>query len=127
MRSMMLVVLPTETDQEYGPTPEIVSEMARYNKELQDAGVLLALDGLAPPETGASVKYGGGQATVTDGPYAEAKEIVGGYWIIQTKTREEAIEWAKRVPMQDPGVRVDVRPIAEMDDYSPEVQEAAKL
>ena len=81
------------------PSAEAVAKMMEYNKSLQKAGVLLALDGLFPPSTGARVSYTDGKATVTDGPFAEAKEAIGGYWIIQVRSREEAIEWAKRAPM----------------------------
>ena len=72
--------------------------MMKYNEELQKAGVLLALDGLHPPSMGARVSFSGGKPTVTDGPFAEAKEVLGGYWMIQVKSKEEAIEWASRCP-----------------------------
>ncbi len=107
------------------PSPEAVSKVMEYNKALQQAGVLLALDGLLPPSTGARVSYTDGKATVVDGPFAEAKEVVGGYWIIQTRSREEAIEWAKRAPMSNNEI-VEVRQIADMGDYPEDVQKAAE-
>ncbi len=106
---------------------ESVEAMTRYNEELTKAGALLAADGLHAPDAGASVTWSGGKPKVTDGPFTEAKEIVGGYWIIQARTRDEAIEWASRVPGLDDDQRVEVRRIADVEDYSDEVQEAAKL
>ncbi len=90
--------------------------MAKYNESLTKAGVLLSLDGLFPPSAGARVKFAGGKPTVTDGPFAEAKEVFGGYWMIQVKSRAEAIEWAKRAPMQDGDV-IEVRQVHEMSDF----------
>jgi len=106
------------------PSAEAVAKMMEYNKALQKAGVLLALDGLFPPSTGARISYAGGKATVTDGPFAEAKEVIGGYWIIQVRSREGAIEWAKRAPMENNCI-VEVRQIQEMSDFPPDVQDAA--
>jgi hypothetical protein len=102
-----------------------MAEMMEYNKSLQKAGVLLALDGLLPPSTGARVSFRGGKVTVTDGPFAEAKEAIGGYWIIQVRSREEAIEWARRVPASCDGV-IEVRQIQEMADFPADVQKAAE-
>jgi hypothetical protein len=99
--------------------------MMEYNKALQKAGVLLALDGLFPPSTGARISYADGKATVTDGPFAEAKEVIGGYWIIQVRSREEAIEWARRAPMSNSEV-IEVRQIHEMHDFPEDVQKAAE-
>jgi hypothetical protein len=118
----MLFMYPNVSDSEYaeGPSLEGVEEMSRYNEELQKAGALLALDGLQPGHT--RVAKGG----VTDGPFSEAKELVGGYWIIQAKDAEEAVEWAKRVP-QDERSFVEVRQIYEMSDFSEDLAEAAQL
>jgi hypothetical protein len=118
----MLFMYPNVSDAEYaeGPTLEAVEEMNRYNEELQKAGALLALDGLHPG--GTRVGKGG----VTDGPFSEAKELVGGYWIIQAKDSEEAVEWAKRVP-QDERSFVEVRQIYELSDFSDDIQDAAQL
>jgi hypothetical protein len=107
------------------PSAEAVARMMEYNKSLQKAGVLLALDGLLPPSTGARVAYTDGKATVTDGPFAEAKEVIGGYWIIQVRSREEAIEWAKRAPMGNDGI-IEVRQIQEMADFPEDVRKAAE-
>lgn len=104
--------------------PKRVTEMMKFNESLQKAGVLLALDGLHPPSTGARVSFSGGKPKVTDGPFAEAKEVVGGYWMIQVKSREEAIAWASRCPASDNEV-IEVRRVQEMSDYSDDVREAA--
>jgi len=101
------------------PDEKTMARMMEYNRSLQKAGVLLAIDGLFPHSTGARVTFTDGKATVTDGPFAEAKEVIGGYWIIQVSSREEAIEWATRAPMSNKGI-IDVRQIAEMADM-PEV------
>lgn len=128
MRFMMLMipkVYSGPTDPDFAPPVEGVERMMRYNEALAKAGVLLQLDGLTPPEKGARVYFTEGKATVKDGPFAEAKEVVGGYWIIQVKTREEALEWARRIPADD-GDIVEVRPVFEMADFPDEVQAAAE-
>jgi hypothetical protein len=120
----MLFVYPGEDDQ--GPTLERVQAMNKYNEELARAGALLALDGLLPPSRGARLTFkGGGRPAITDGPFTEAKEFVGGYWIIQARSKEEAVEWASRAPVGDG--TIEVRQIGEAADYSPEVAEARKL
>lgn len=101
-----------------------VSAMMKYNESLQKAGVLLALDGLHPPSMGARVSFKGGKPRVTDGPFAEAKEVLGGYWMIQVKSKEEAIEWASRCPASDNEV-IEVRQVQELSDFPPDVQKAA--
>jgi hypothetical protein len=106
------------------PKPEAVSAMMKYNESLQRAGVLLALDGLQPPSAGARVSFEGGKATITDGPFTEAKEAVGGYWMIQVKSREEALQWASRCPASDNEV-IEVRQVMEFSDFPPEVQDVA--
>jgi hypothetical protein len=111
---------------EGSPPVEAVEQMTRYNEELVKAGALLAADGITPPDEGASVVFPGGRASVVDGPYAEAKELVGGYWIIQAATKEEAVEWASRAPMGD-GDRIEVRRLFDMEDHPEDVQEAAQL
>jgi hypothetical protein len=107
------------------PSADAVAKMMQYNKALQNAGVLLALDGLLPPSTGARISYTDGKATVTDGPFAEAKEVVGGYWILQVRSREEAIEWAKRAPMSNHEL-IEVRQIHEFSGFPEDVQRAAE-
>jgi hypothetical protein len=97
---------------------ERLDSMTRYNEALRKAGVLLALDGLHPPSMGVRVAFKGGQPTVRDGPFAEAKEVLGGYWVIEVKSKEEAVEWAKRCPATDNEV-IEVRQVQEMDDFEP--------
>ncbi|HKF81775.1 MAG TPA: YciI family protein [Solirubrobacterales bacterium] len=122
MRFMMLMY-PQLEEADWNPTAEAVAAMGRYNEELQKAGMLLALDGLRPPSDGGSVSFDGeGKATVTDGPFAEAKEVVGGYWLIQARSKEEALEWASRCP--DSNCRIEVRRVFEMEDFPQEVQDA---
>jgi hypothetical protein len=104
--------------------PKRVEEMMKYNEDLQKAGVLLALDGLHPPSMGARVSFPGGKPLVTDGPFAEAKEVLGGYWMIRVNSREEAIEWAKRCPASENEV-IEIRQVQEMSDFSEDVQKAA--
>src|SRR5436853_5304709 len=99
--------------------------MTKYNESLTKAGVVLALDGLHPPATGARVRFAGGKATVTDGPFTEAKEVLGGYWMIQVKSKEEAVEWAKRCPASD-NEMIEVRQVQEFEDFTPEVQKAGR-
>ncbi|SPB16188.1 dehydrogenase [Caballeronia novacaledonica] len=126
MRFMMLMIPRGYESAQPGtmPSADAVAAMMKYNEELQKAGVLLALDGLHPPSMGARVTFEGGKARVTDGPFAEAKEVLGGYWMLQVKSREEAIEWAKRCPGSDTEM-IEVRQVMEMDDFPPDVQQAA--
>ena len=126
MRFMMLVIPKGYEKAEPGTVPDAkaVAAMMKYNESLQKAGVLLALDGLHPPSMGARVSFSGGKPTVTDGPFAEAKEVLGGYWMIQVRSKEEAIEWASRAPMSDNEL-IEVRQVQEMSDFPSDVQEAA--
>jgi hypothetical protein len=126
MRFMMLVIPKNyETaPPDAMPSAEAVAAMMKYNEELARAGVLLSLDGLQPPSAGVRVSFKGGKAKVTDGPFAEAKECVGGYWMIQVKSKAEAVEWAKRAPMSDDET-IEVRQVHEMADFPPDVQAAA--
>ena len=101
-----------------------VEAMMKYNESLQKAGVLLALDGLHPLSMGARVSFTGGKPKVTDGPFAEAKEVLGGYWVIDVRSKEEAVEWAKRCPGADHEV-VEIRQVQEMSDFPEDVQRAA--
>jgi hypothetical protein len=124
----MMIVIPKGYESaapDAVPSAKAVAKMMEYNKSLQKAGVLLALDGLFPPSTGARISYSEGKATVTDGPFAETKEVIGGYWIIQVRSREEAIEWAKRAPMSNNEI-IEVRQIHEMGDFPEDVQQAAE-
>ena len=126
MRFMMLMI-PKGYEQakpDYAPPAETVAAMMKYNQSLQQAGILLALDGLHPPSSGARVSFPGGKPTVTDGPFLEAKEVVGGYWMIQVKSRAEAIEWAKRCPGSD-ACFIEIRQVQEFADFPSDVQKAA--
>ena len=127
MRFMMLMIPKGYEKAAPGvmPDPKAVAAMMKYNESLQKAGVLLALDGLHPPSMGARVSFAGSKPKVTDGPFAEAKEVVGGYWMIQVKSKEEALEWAKRAPMSDNEI-IEVRQVQEMADFPPDVQKAAE-
>jgi hypothetical protein len=127
MRFMMLVIPKGYETAAPGTAPDakLVENMMKYNESLQKAGVLLALDGLHPPSTGARVSFSGGKPTVTDGPFSEAKEVVGGYWMIQVKSKEEAIQWASRAPMGDNEI-IEVRQVQEMADFPADVQKAAE-
>jgi hypothetical protein len=100
--------------------------MQKFNEALTQAGVLLALDGLHPTSKGARIGVSGGKKTVTDGPFTEAKELVGGYWVIDVKSKEEAVEWATRAPL-DEGSILEVRQVAELEDFDQDVQDAARL
>ena len=125
MRFMMLVIPKgyESAKPDAMPDAEQVREMMKYNASLAEAGVLLSLDGLLPPSAGARVSFHGGKPKVTDGPFTEAKECVGGYWMIQVKSKEEAIEWARRAPMGD-GELIEVRQVHEMEDFPADVQAA---
>jgi len=126
MRFMMLVIPKGYETAEPGtmPDPEAVEAMMGYNRELQEAGVLLALDGLHPPSMGARVSFPDGKATVTDGPFIEAKEVIGGYWMIDVPSKEDAIAWAERCPMQNEEV-IEIRQVMEMADFPDDVRDAA--
>ena len=126
MRFMMLMIPKGYESAAPGTMPEAkaVEAMMKYNESLQKAGVLLALDGLHPPSMGARVSFKGGKATVTDGPFVEAKEVLGGYWMIRVNSREEAIDWARRCPGSDNEV-IEIRQVMEMDDFPEDVQKAA--
>jgi hypothetical protein len=126
MRFMMLMIPKGYESARPGTMPDAkaVEAMMKYNETLQKGGVLLALDGLHPPSMGARVSFSGGKPKITDGPFAEAKEVLGGYWMIQVKSREEAIEWASRCPASDNEI-IEVRQVQEFSDFPPDVQQAA--
>jgi len=126
MRFMMLMIPKGYEKAEPGAMPDAkaVEAMMNYNESLQKAGVLLALDGLHPPSMGARVSFSGGKPRVTDGPFTEAKEVLGGYWMIQVKSKEEAVEWAKRCPGSDNEV-IEIRQVREFSDFPADVQKAA--
>ena len=126
MRFMMLMIPAGYETAAPGTMPpaEAVAAMMRYNEELKNAGVLITLDGLHPPSTGARVSFAGGKAVVTDGPFAESKEVIGGYWMIEVASREEAIAWAKRCPASS-NETIEIRQVQEMSDFPPDIQAAA--
>jgi hypothetical protein len=123
----MMIMLPKGYEQAkpgFVPDTKHVEAMMKYNEALQKAGVLLALDGLHPPSMGARISFAGGKPKVTDGPFAETKEVVGGYWIIQVKSKEEAVQWAMRCPGAENEV-IEVRQVHEFADFPPELQKVA--
>jgi hypothetical protein len=126
MRFMMLMIPKGYEKAQPGAMPDAktVAAMMKYNEALQKAGVLLALDGLHPPSMGARVTFAGGKPKVTDGPFTEAKEVIGGYWMIQVKSKEEAAQWASRCPASDSEV-IELRQVMEMSEFPADVQQAA--
>jgi len=128
MRFMMLMIPAGYESAAPGTMPEDVARIAammRYNESLQKAGVLLACDGLHPPAMGARVSFAGGKPKVRDGPFAEAKEVLGGYWLIDVKSRDEAIAWASRCPGADNEV-IEVRQVQEIEDFPDAVRHAVR-
>jgi hypothetical protein len=131
MRFIVFMKADEQTEAGVMPSTEILGAMGKFNEELVKAGVMLGGEGLHPSSKGARVKFADGNATVIDGPFAEAKELVAGFWIIQVKSKEEAIEWMKRMPAPGPGqgegATVEIRQIFEADDfgdqYTPELRE----
>lgn len=127
MRYMMLMI--PKGYETAGPELDLpadaVVKMMAYNEELRAAGVLEALEGLHPPSAGARVSFASGEPVVIDGPFIEAKEVLGGFWIINVPTLDDAIEWAKRCP-GSPNETIEIRKIQQMEDYSDEVQEIVK-
>src|SRR3954468_19686864 len=126
MRFMMLMIPKGYETAAPGTMPpaDAVAAMMKYNQELKDAGVLITLDGLHPPSMGARVSFSAGKPVVTDGPFAEAKEVLGGYWMIEVKSRDEAIGWAKRCPASANEI-IEIRQVQEMSDFPADVQAAA--
>jgi hypothetical protein len=114
----MILMIPGDKKVEAGALPDakLVAAMMKYNEDLTKAGVLLALDGLHPSSKGARIRFSGGKGTVTAGPFTEVKELIGGYWLIQVKSKEEATEWASRCPAAD-GDMLEVRQVFEMSDF----------
>jgi len=123
MRFMVIVKATPETEKEgFLPDPQLLLEMGKYNEELIKAGVVLAMDGLHPSSKGKRITFTGAKPTITDGPFAETKELVGGFWIWQVRNIEEAVEWLKRSPF-GPGAEVEIRQIFEMEDFAPVLSE----
>jgi hypothetical protein len=115
MRFMMIVKADDRSESGVLPTEQELADMAKYNEELVKAGVMLAGEGLQASAKGARVRYNGSKRTVIDGPFTEAKELIAGFWLIQAKSKEEAIEWAKRVPFTEG--EVEIRQVFELDDF----------
>jgi hypothetical protein len=129
MRVVVLVKATPESEAGEMPSEKLLTEMMAFNEELVKAGVMLAGDGLHPSSKGVRVVFSGGERKAIDGPFAETKELVAGYWLWQVKSMEEAVEWAKRIPDPDPGTEavVELRPVLEPDDlgeeFTPELRE----
>jgi hypothetical protein len=112
----MMIMIPNVSEENWEPDAEAIATMSKFNDELNKAGVLLALDGLQPSSRGARVSFAAGKPSVTDGPFTESKELIGGYWLIQARSKEEAVEWASRCPANDGDV-IEVRQVYEMSDF----------
>ncbi|CAM2186888.1 TPA: YciI family protein [Burkholderia orbicola] len=128
MRVMVIVKATADSESGQMPATEIMAEMGRFNEELVKAGILLAADGLRPSSHGKRVHFSGKNRSVIDGPFAETKELVAGYWLWQVKSMEEAVEWVKRCPNPMPGDSdIEIRPLFEMEDFgdafTPELRE----
>jgi len=123
MRFMMLLPAPVEPLEKAVAVPnkELVTAMTKYNEEMGKAGVLLAAEGLHATSKGSRIRVSGGKRIVTDGPFTEAKEVIAGFWMIQVKSKEEALEWAKRCPLPESGV-IEIRQVFETSDFPPELQ-----
>jgi hypothetical protein len=124
MRFMMFMLPNLPEDADWTPSAEAVAEMMTYNDSLVKAGVLLDANGLHPENEAVRVTHADGKRTVTDGPFSEAKEVIGGYWLIDVKSKEEAVEWASRCP--EDGCSIELRQIFEIDEFPPDVQAAAQ-
>lgn len=126
MRCMVIVKATRDSEAGVMPKQELLAEMGKFNEALANAGIMLAGDGLRPSSKGARVRFSGSKRSVTDGPFAETKELVAGFWLWQVKSKEEAVEWAKRIPFGD-GEEVEIRPLFEAEDFgadfTPELRE----
>ena len=114
-----------QTDSDFKSVAEEMAKMGKFNDELSKAGALLSVDGLLPLKSGARLAFSGGKASVTDGPFIETKEVVGGYWILEAKSKQQVVDWMKRCPAQADDV-IEIRQIAEMSDFPPDVQAATR-
>jgi hypothetical protein len=118
MRFMVIVKASKDSEAGVMPTEKLLTEMGKFNQELADAGVMLAGEGLHPTSKGARVKFAGGKTTVIDGPFAETKELVAGFWLWQVKSKEEAIAWLRRAPFEE--TEVEIRQVFEAEDFGEE-------
>src|SRR5437660_5671736 len=116
----VMVVVKANKDSEAGilPSPELLAKMGKYNEELHKAGILLAAEGLRSSAKGKRVKFGDGKRIVTDGPFAETKELIAGFWLWKVKSMDEAVEWLKRAPF-DGGAEIEIRQVFELEDFAP--------
>jgi hypothetical protein len=123
MRFMILIKADKSSEAGVMPSEQLLAEMGKFNEELVNAGIMLAGEGLHPSSKGARVHFSGSKRTVTDGPFAETKELVAGFWLWQVKSKAEAIEWVKRIPNPMPGTEteVEIRQVFEADDFGPEL------
>lgn len=122
MRFMMLLPAPAQALEKFAvPDPAIVLPMRKFNQDMTKAGILLAAEGLHATSKGSRIRVSGGKRVITDGPFTEAKEVIAGFWIIQVKSKEEAIEWAKRCPLPENGL-IEIRQVFENCDFPPELQ-----
>jgi hypothetical protein len=124
----VLVIVKANADSEAGvmPSDELLAEMGRFNEKLVEAGVMLMAEGLRPSSKGVRVRFEGKQRTVIDGPFAETKELVAGFWLWQVRSLEEAIEWTKRVPGVEGGEEIELRPVGELEDFGDAVTPEAR-
>jgi hypothetical protein len=118
MRFMVIVKASERSESGQMPSPEMLARMGAFNEELVKAGILLAGEGLQPSSKGARISFGGSKPVVTDGPFTETKELVGGFWILQAKSKEEVVAWISRAPFED-GEQVEIRQVFEMEDFGP--------
>ena len=129
MRFMIIIKADDKTEAGVLPSQELLTDMSRYNQELVNAGVLLAGEGLHPSSKGARVHFSGNKRTVVDGPFSETKELIAGFWLIQVKSLDEAIEWVKRIPLGAEDAHVEIRQVFEAEEFgdalTPELREAA--
>jgi hypothetical protein len=127
MRFMLIVKADKNSEAGVLPSPELLAEMGKFNEELVKAGVMLAGEGLQASSKGARVKFSGKKRTVVDGPFSETKELIAGFWLIQVKSKDEAIEWVKRVPFNEGEAEIEIRQVFEAEDFgsnlTPEVRE----
>jgi len=127
MRFMVIIKADARSEAGEMPSERLLTEMGKYNEELVRAGVMLAGEGLHPSSKGARVRFSGAKRTVIDGPFSEAKELVAGFWLIQVNSKEEAIEWVKRIPNPDGAeTEVEIRQVFEAEDFGPELTAEAR-
>ena len=122
MRFMVMVRATPKTEQGVMPEPGMFEEMMKYNEALVNAGIMQSGDGLQPSSKGARIRFSGGKRTVVEGPFANTNELIAGYWLIQVKSKEEALEWAKRVPAphgEGAEGEIELRPLFELEDFAP--------